>query len=341
MHTHIHMHVFAHLHTDRKSQQQRLNTSSNIIDAHTHSYTYACIYTYICTYIYAHPAASVSQMCTLMLKNYFLNVYTCTCTGGAQNTCSKLHATLNAKKNAHIYILTHICIRIHMHTNTHAHAWHCPHAEALILRPTIYPQICIHIHIHMYINTYIYIYIHDCIYTHIYMSAHMHTYTYIHAHIQKLHMHARKHAWNDGTAATAREARLDTKKLRPSPPRENRNPEGGHPPQRAVQLSHSRRTTGKWRTTTIDSSSSHHHDSAPSRPHLLLCTGAEPIHPVHGAPKLPSWPWPPETRSFSCHFGASFYNSLERIDPQSRGLSWINQETKTTTTRKVQTHFWK
>ena len=29
------------------------------------------------------------------------------------------------------------------------------------------------------------------------MSAHIHTYTYI----QNVHMNARKHAWNDGTAA--------------------------------------------------------------------------------------------------------------------------------------------
>jgi len=79
-------------------------------------------------------------------------------------------------------MLTHICIRIHMHTNAHAHAWHCRHTEALTLRPTIYAQICTHIHIYMYINAYIYIYIHTCIHIHIYMSAHIHTYTYIHTH---------------------------------------------------------------------------------------------------------------------------------------------------------------
>jgi len=115
--------------------------------------------------------------------------------------------TYHHKAGKDIYILTHICIRIHMHTNTHAHTWHCPHAEALILRPTIYAQICIHIHIHMYINAYIYIYIHTCIYIHTYMSAH--TYTYIHKYIQKVHMHARKHTWNDSTAANVRGADPD------------------------------------------------------------------------------------------------------------------------------------
>jgi len=71
-----------------------------------------------------------------------------------------------------------------------------------------------------------------------------------------------------------------------------------------------RGTTDKHRTTTTNSSSSHHHDSAPSRPHPLICTGAEPIHPVHGPPKLQAWPWPPETRSFFCHFGGFFFNGV-------------------------------
>jgi len=39
MHTHIHIHKHAHLYTHRKSQQQRLKASNNIIDAHTHPYT--------------------------------------------------------------------------------------------------------------------------------------------------------------------------------------------------------------------------------------------------------------------------------------------------------------
>ena len=49
-----------------------------------------------------------------------------------------------------------------------------------------------------------------------------------------------------------------------------------------------RGTTDKRRTITANSSreSSHHHDSAPPRLQPLICTGAEPIHPVHGLPKL-------------------------------------------------------
>jgi len=60
MHTHIHIHVHAHLYTYIKSQQQLLDASNNVIDAHTHQYTYACIYTYICICTYVH---NLQQMC--------------------------------------------------------------------------------------------------------------------------------------------------------------------------------------------------------------------------------------------------------------------------------------
>jgi len=43
--THIHTQAYAHVCTDIKSQEQRLNVSSYIIDTHTHPYAYACIYT--------------------------------------------------------------------------------------------------------------------------------------------------------------------------------------------------------------------------------------------------------------------------------------------------------
>ena len=122
MHTHTHMHAYAHLYTDRKSQQRRLNVSSNIIDAHTYPYTYACTYTYICTYTYVNTLQRVcSQMCVLMSKIHLRNVRTCTCTG-AQNTCSKLHATLTAKQRTYIY--THAKKCTYMHTNTHAPQGH-------------------------------------------------------------------------------------------------------------------------------------------------------------------------------------------------------------------------
>ena len=117
-----------------------------------------------------------------------------------------------------------------------------------------------------------YKYIHTCIYIHI-SCPHTSTHTHIYTHAYKMYIwtHA-KHVWNDGAVATAREAQLDAKKLCPSP--------------------------------------CPHHDSAPSRPHPLICTRAEPIHPVHCPRQLPAWPWPPETRSFFCHFGGMGWGAI-------------------------------
>ena len=69
-HIYIRMNEYAHVCTDRKSQQQRLNESSYIIDRHTHPYTYACIHTHIYIYTYVHNLQRVcSQMCTLVYKH--------------------------------------------------------------------------------------------------------------------------------------------------------------------------------------------------------------------------------------------------------------------------------
>jgi len=91
------------------------------------------------------------------------------------------------------------------------------HTEERLVRLTICAQLCIHINIHMCIHAYVCIYIYTCIYIHMYITVHIHTYTYIHTHVQHVHMHACKHVWNDGTAATVREAQLDANKLCPSP----------------------------------------------------------------------------------------------------------------------------
>ena len=138
-----------------------------------------------------------------------------------------------------------------MHTHTHTHVYKCIHVQ---------------IHTHMHIYTYI-------------MSAHIHTYTYIHTRIQNVHMNARK----------ARLKTMAPQRLRGKPsltPRSSAllpvrcNPEGdtlrGQHPNCCP-----RETTDKRRATTTNSSSSHHHDSAPSIPHSLICTGAEPFYPVH------------------------------------------------------------
>jgi len=130
MHTHIHTHAYAHVCTDRKSQQQRLNVSSNIIAAHTHPYAYTCIYTRIYIYTYVHNLQRVcSQMCTLVPK------HTCVTYTPAHALVPKIPVKCmqhSLQKNAHIYIPTHICIRIHMHTNTHTHG--NSYSEALRIR---------------------------------------------------------------------------------------------------------------------------------------------------------------------------------------------------------------
>ena len=60
------------------------------------------------------PAASVSQtVCMLISKKRLYYLYTCTCPG-AQNTCSKVYATLITKKK-HTYVYKH----------TYAHAYIC------------------------------------------------------------------------------------------------------------------------------------------------------------------------------------------------------------------------
>jgi len=154
----------------------------------------------------------------------------------------------------------------------------------------------------MYIDAYIYIYIHTCTYTYIHVRTHTHLHIYTHTYKMYICTHA---STSETTARqTAREARLDAKKLRASPcPLQSG---GGLLFVASSPIARPRGTTDKRRTTTTNSSSSHHHDSAPSRPHPLICTGAMPICPVHGPPKLPAWPWLPETRSFSCYFGEFF-----------------------------------
>ena len=52
-----------------------------------------------------------------------------------------------------------------MHTKTHAHAWHRPHAEVLIPRPTIYTNMHTHTHTHVYKRIDVQIHTHMHIYT--------------------------------------------------------------------------------------------------------------------------------------------------------------------------------
>jgi len=206
------------------------------------------IHTYMHVHIYAQPAANVSQMCTLMSKEHLYNAFNCTCTG-AQNICCKVHATLTVKKCTYIYTYTHT------HTHTYPQEYACAfmtpskHAVQRLLRLTIYAQICIHIHIHMYIRAHVYIYIYTYIYIQIYMSVHIHAHIYTHTY----NMYICTHASTSETTARQR--------LRRKPNWMNK-----HNQQQLITPSR-----------PLD---------APPRLQPLICTGAEPIHPVHGPPKL-------------------------------------------------------
>jgi len=129
-----------------------------------------------------------------------------------------------------------------------------------------------------------YKYIHTCIYIHI-SCPHTSTHTHIYTHAYKMYTwtHA-KHVWNDGAAATAREAPAWRQEALPFSL--SATIRRGIPFVDSTPIACPRETTDKRRTTTTNSSLSHHHDSAPSRLHSLICTGAEPIHPVHASSQL-------------------------------------------------------
>jgi len=279
MHMNIHVHVHAHLYTNIKSQQRRLNASNNIIDAHTHPYTYACIYTCICIYTYVHTLQRMRRRCVRWCQRNICMTHTTAHALVLKTPVPKCTQHSLQKECTYIYTYTH------MHTHTYAQEYTCAsitpskQAEEQLLRLTIYAQVCIHIHIHMYIHACVYLYIYTCIYIHIYMPVHIHTCTYIHTHVQHVHMHA------CSTSASTVRQRLRGKPAvswRPSPcPLQSG---GGSPFVASNPIARPRGTTDKRRSNTIDNSSSHHHDSAPPRLQPLICTGAEPIHPIHGPP---------------------------------------------------------
>jgi len=176
-----------HLDASNNVIEQHLDASNNIIDAHTHLHTYAYKYTYICIYTYVHI---LQRMCCRCVRWCQRNIcITHTAAYALVPRTPVLKCTQHPlQKNAHTYIHTHICIRIHMHKNIHAHLWHCSNT-----------------HIHAGVYPFMY----KCRYIHICMFIHTHAYTNIRTHIHHVHLHTRKHAWNDSAAATVRGADTD------------------------------------------------------------------------------------------------------------------------------------
>jgi len=118
MHTHMHMHVYAHLYKHRISQQQRLNASINIIDAHTYPYTYACAYIYICTYTYVHTLQRVCHRCVRWCPTNTCITYTSARELVPRTPVPTRWQHSLQKKCAYTYTYT----RMHTHTYAHKHA---------------------------------------------------------------------------------------------------------------------------------------------------------------------------------------------------------------------------
>jgi len=181
-----------------------------------------------------------------------------------------------------------------------------------------YIYTCIYMYAYTYIHAYIYIY--ACSYTRIH--THIYTYTY--------NMCICTHASTPGTTVLQwlrEKPDLTPRKLRTSPL------EVLVPPPFTTR-SIRRETTDKCRTTTIDSSSLHHHDSAPPRQQLFICTSVEPIHPVHGPPKLQPRSQCSEIEFTFRHFLAFFfYNNIQEM------ISLILVVLRTCITR-VSLNFW-
>ena len=112
-------HTYTHTCTRPSLHRQKISATTSQRGKQYHRRTYASIYICMHIHIYMHiqicaqSAANVLQMCMLMSKEHLYNAYSGTCTG-AQNTCSKVHATPAATKCTYIYTYTH------MHTHTYA-----------------------------------------------------------------------------------------------------------------------------------------------------------------------------------------------------------------------------
>ena len=108
----------------RMHRQKILTTTPpRVKQYHRRTYASICICIHIHTYVLIHictqPAASAFADVYVGVKTHLCNIHTCPCTSAQTLVKSMQHSLQN---NAYIYIPTHICIRIHMYTKTHAHA---------------------------------------------------------------------------------------------------------------------------------------------------------------------------------------------------------------------------
>ena len=260
------------------------------------------IHIYIHIHICAQPAASVFVDVYLGVKTHLCSIHTYPYTS-VQNTCSKVHVTLTTEK-IHIYIYPHPYTYAYICTRTHMRIHYTIHTLKYWYWDSQFIHKYVRIHINMCINAYIYIYIHIHLYKFIHVYTHTHIHIYTHTHTKCTYERTKN---TSETTAPRGCAGSPTWRQEVLPFSLSATIWRGIP---FVVISPSTRpwgTTDKRRTTTTNNSSMYCHDSAPSRPHPLICTGEDPIHIVHNPPKLRTWPWPPETRSFSCHFGGFLF----------------------------------
>jgi len=280
----------------------------------TYASIYICMHVHIyMLYTYVH---NLQRMCHRCVRWCQRNICITHTTAHALVLRTPVKCTQHSLQKKHMYIYVHTCAYAYISTRIHIRIY-----DTVQTRWRTAPEthnLGTNMHVHTYKHVYtcnVYTYIYTCIYIHIYMSVHIHTCTYVHTHVQHVHMHAHKHVRNDGAAATAREARLDAKKLSPSPwPLQSR---GGLPSVASSPIARPRGMIDQRRTTTTNSSSSHHHDSTPPRLQPLICTGAD-LHWCGADPPsswpAQAWPWPPETRLRFCHSrGFSIFNNKNNI----------------------------
>jgi len=267
-----------------------------------HAYTHIYTYTHMCT-----TSSECVLRCVRWCKKHTCVTYTPAHALVPKTPVKCMQHSLQ-KKCTYIYIYTYMFTHAYAHENTCA----CMTPSARWSTDTKTHNLCTNMHKHTHTHVYkridVQIHTHMHIYTYI-MSAHIHTYIYIHTRTQNVHMNTRKaplKRQRGSDCAGSPTWRQEALPFSLSAAIWRRIPFVASSP-----IARPQGMTDKRRTTTTNSSLSHHHDSAPSRPHPLICTGAELIHPIDWPRNLPAWPWPPETRSFFCHFGGfSFWRVI-------------------------------
>jgi len=135
IYTHIHIHIHIHIYTHPCIYAYKCKGIHTYKYIYMHTYmsthTYMHIYLYIYS-AYAHPVASVKQMCTL-ISQHLSNVHTCTCMV-LNNTC-KYMKTLRRNIYGLVYVYTHIHICMYTYTRIHAYSYICILAQEIRPNP--------------------------------------------------------------------------------------------------------------------------------------------------------------------------------------------------------------